>query len=55
MLRRLSACPKICRLVVTFLYGTGLRLLEGLRLRVKDLDFEIGQITVREARVPKTG
>ncbi len=29
----------IPRLVATLLYGTGLRLLEGLRLRVKDIDF----------------
>lgn len=35
------------RLVVTLLYGGGLRLTEGLRLRVKDLDFATRQITVR--------
>ena len=32
------------------LYGSGLRLLEGLRLRVKDLDFEYGQIQVRDGK-----
>jgi integron integrase len=32
------------------LYGTGLRLLEMLRLRVKDIDFARGQITVREGK-----
>jgi site-specific recombinase XerD len=32
------------RLFLTLLYGTGLRLMEGLRLRVKDLDFGHGQI-----------
>ena len=31
-------------LIARFLYGTGLRLLEGLRVRVKDLDFARGQI-----------
>ena len=32
------------------LYGGGLRLLECLRLRVKDLDFERGEILVREGK-----
>jgi integron integrase len=35
------------RLVATLLYGSGLRLLEALRLRVKDLDFEASQIVLR--------
>ncbi len=34
-------------LVVELLYGTGMRLLEALRLRVKDVDFGANQITVR--------
>jgi integrase len=32
------------------LYGTGLRVMEGLRLRVKDVDFERGQIIVHEGK-----
>ena len=32
------------------LYGSGLRLLECLRLRVKDIDFGYRQITVRESK-----
>ena len=32
------------------LYGTGLRLLEGLRLRVKDVDFKQRAIVVREGK-----
>jgi integron integrase len=32
------------------LYGSGLRLLECLRLRVKDLDFGYGQITVHDGK-----
>lgn len=35
------------RLVALLLYGGGLRLLESLRLRVKDLDFERHEILVR--------
>jgi integron integrase len=37
-------------LVLRLLYGTGLRLLEALRLRVKDLDFTTGSITVRAGK-----
>jgi site-specific recombinase XerD len=33
--------------VVTWLYGAGLRLLEGVRLRVKDVDVTSNQILVR--------
>lgn len=32
------------------LYGSGLRLLEALRLRAKDLDFEMRQLTVRDGK-----
>jgi len=32
------------------LYGTGLRLMECVRLRVKDVDFEQNQVTVREGK-----
>jgi integron integrase len=32
------------------LYGTGMRLMELLRLRVKDVDFERGQIVIREGK-----
>ena len=32
------------------LYGSGLRLLECLRLRVKDIDFGYEQITVRDGK-----
>ncbi len=35
------------RLVATLLYGTGVRLLEGLALRVKDVDFGGNEILVR--------
>jgi integron integrase len=38
------------RLMAQLLYGTGLRLLELLRLRVKDVDFGQGQILVRAGK-----
>ena len=37
-------------LVASLLYGTGMRLLEGLRLRVKDVDFERREIMVRDGK-----
>ena len=37
-------------LVVGLLYGSGLRLLEALRLRVQDLDFERRELTVRNGK-----
>ena len=38
------------RLLASLLYGCGLRLLEGLRLRVKDVDFDRNVIIVRDAK-----
>jgi integron integrase len=40
----------VTRLVALLLYGTGLRLMEALRLRVKDIDFDRHVIVVREAK-----
>jgi len=37
-------------LLVQVLYGTGMRLMEGLRLRVKDVEFERREIVVREGK-----
>jgi len=51
--RLLAALPDKHRLFFQFLYGTGLRLMEGLRLRVKDVDFERGQIIVRGGKGDK--
>ncbi|GAB4539066.1 MAG: hypothetical protein Kow0063_27530 [Anaerolineae bacterium] len=41
------------QLIVQLLYGSGLRLLECLRLWVKDLDFAYRQITVRDGKGEK--
>ncbi|EAQ82326.1 Integron integrase [Blastopirellula marina DSM 3645] len=40
-------------LIAMLLYGGGLRLLEALRMRVKDLDFERSEITIREGKGDK--
>ena len=40
-------------LVANLLYGSGLRLLECLRLRVKDIDFNYNQIVVRDGKGEK--
>ena len=37
-------------LVASLLYGTGMRLMEGLRLRVKDVEFERREIIVRAGK-----
>ncbi len=43
----LAALSGESRLVSTLMYGAGLRLLEALRLRVKDIDFDRRQLVVR--------
>jgi integron integrase len=41
------------QLIALLLYGSGLRLMEALRLRVKDVDFEYSQIVVRDGKGKK--
>jgi integron integrase len=45
--------PEHHRLFAELLYGTGMRLMEGLRLRVKDVDFDRRAIVVREGKGAK--
>jgi len=47
VLARMDGLP---RLVCSLLYGAGVRLLECLRLRVQDVDFDTGQIVVRRPK-----
>jgi integron integrase len=51
--RVLAAMPAAHHLPAGLLYGAGLRLLECLRLRVKDLDFSRMQIDVRDGKGAK--
>ena len=50
VLDSLSGAP---RLVATLLYGGGLRLMEALQLRVKDVDFARGELVVRGGKGAK--
>ena len=50
LLGRMSGTAKLAALL---LYGGGLRLLETLRLRVKDIDFGANQITIRDGKGQK--
>jgi integrase len=52
-----AVIQQICgvqQLVVKLLYGGGLRLCEGLRLRVKDVDFAQHQILVQDSKGSKS-
>jgi len=50
VINRMNGTPK---LMTKILYGSGLRLMECLRLRVKDIDFGNRQIIVREGKGEK--
>lgn len=47
IIQNMEGLPK---LIAGLLYGSGLRLSEALRLRVKDIDFEYKQIIVRDGK-----
>jgi integron integrase len=50
VLEQLDGVP---RLIGLLLYGSGMRLMEALALRVKDVDFERGEIVVRRGKGAK--
>jgi integron integrase len=49
----LSRLDGVNHLIASLLYGSGLRLMDALRLRVKDIDFERNEIIVREGKGDK--
>lgn len=51
--RILSTMQGLHQLMAKLLYGCGLRLMECMRLRVKDIDFEQSQIIIREGKGEK--
>jgi site-specific recombinase XerD len=44
--RVLAVMEGVPQIIVKVLYGSGLRVLEAVRLRVKEVDFELKQVTV---------
>ena len=48
--RLLAAMTGTYQLMARLLYGSGMRLMEGIRLRVKDLDFTANHVVVREGK-----
>lgn len=51
--RLLDALQGMPQLIARLMYGTGMRLLEALRLRVKDIDFARRQVIVRAGKGDK--
>ena len=49
----LSLLSGVNHLMASFLYGSGLRLMECLRLRIKDIDFSAKHIIVRDGKGSK--
>lgn len=48
--RLLAAMEGTHALMARLLYGTGMRLMECVRLRIKDVDFERGELTIRQGK-----
>jgi integron integrase len=50
VVRLLALMDGRCALMASLLYGSGMRLMECVRLRVKDVDFARNEITVRDGK-----
>jgi integron integrase len=53
VVRVIALMDGVPQIVVKLLYGSGLRISEALRLRVKDVDFAMKQVTVRSGKGDK--
>src|SRR2546427_1123124 len=51
--RVIVATTGVYQLIAKLLYGSGLRLIEGLRLRVQDVDFSLQEVSVRDGKGEK--
>ncbi len=49
----LSRLDGVTHLIAALLYGSGLRLMDALRLRVKDIDFDRNELVIREGKGEK--
>src|SRR4030042_1101663 len=49
----ISLMDGTAQVVAKLLYGSGLRIMEAVRLRVKNVDFQMKQITVRSGKGDK--
>ncbi len=50
LLREAAAAPEPIGLIIKLLYGTGMRLMEAVRLRVKDVELARREIIVRDGK-----
>jgi integrase len=48
--RVILATTGVYQLIAKLLYGSGLRLIEGLRLRLQDVDFGLHEVIVRDGK-----
>jgi integron integrase len=53
VIQTLDASNSVFGLFAKLLYGTGMRIMEAARLRVKDIEFEQGAILIRDAKGSK--
>jgi site-specific recombinase XerD len=53
--RVLGSMQELPKLMASLIYGTGLRIMECVSLRVLDLNFGAGRIVVRSGKGPRTG
>lgn len=51
--RLLAVMDGVFGLMAQLMYGTGMRLMEAVRLRVQDVDFDYGQVIVRDGKGQK--